>query len=228
MHPLDNPIWNALTTRQTKFAQSLGEARRFLPEVGPLSAFVGSTDEGYKSLARLVRTGGTVAVFLDFPYQPQQDWSVVAGATLLQMVWDTNAEMAQLDKSMPPIVELGPPDSAEMIELATLTKPGPFGPRTHELGNYFGIRDQGKLAAMAGERLKVPGYTEVSAVCTHPDHTGKGYAAALMLRVMRGIRDRQEVPFLHSRGDNARAIEIYKRLGFKERKSGHFVVLRKK
>ena len=86
-----------------------------------------------------------------------------------------------------------------MVELATLTKPGPFGSRTHELGTYMGIRREGKLVAMAGERLKVPGYTEVSAVCTHPEHTGKGYARVLMTEIMRGIRDRGEIPFLHVR-----------------------------
>jgi predicted GNAT family acetyltransferase len=114
-----------------------------------------------------------------------------------------------------------------MIELTALTKPGPFGPRTHELGTYLGIRLQGKLVAMAGERLKVPGHTEVSAVCTHPEHTGKGYAAVLMAEVMRRIRKRGETPFLHVRADNERAIKIYKRLGFRERKLGHFAVLRK-
>ena len=129
--------------------------------------------------------------------------------------------------STPNIVELGPQDSAEMIALTALTKPGPFSTRTHELGTYLGIRDGGKLVAMAGERLKVPGHTEVSAVCTHPDHTGKGYAGILMLEVMKGIRSRGETPFLHSRQDNVRAIEVYKRLGFRERKLGHFAVLRK-
>ena len=114
-----------------------------------------------------------------------------------------------------------------MIALTALTKPGPFSTRTHELGIYLGIRSGEKLVAMAGERLKVPGFTEVSAVCTHPDHTGKGYAALLMTEVMRGIRQRGETPFLHVRGDNDRAIAIYKRLGFRERKLGHFAVLRK-
>ena len=114
-----------------------------------------------------------------------------------------------------------------MIELTALTKPGPFGSRTHELGTYLGIRWQGKLVAMAGERLKVPGHTEVSAVCTHPEHTGKGYAGILMSEVMKCIRDRGETPFLHVREDNVRAVEIYKRLGFRQRKRGHFAVLRK-
>ena len=125
------------------------------------------------------------------------------------------------------IVELGDDDSPAMLELTALTKPGPFGPRTHELGYYVGIRDNGKLVAMAGERLKVPGYTEVSAVCTHPDHLGNGYAAALMKEVMRGIRDRGETSFLHVRSDNSRAIRIYERLGFRIRWEGHFAVLRR-
>ena len=114
-----------------------------------------------------------------------------------------------------------------MIELTALTKPGPFGPRTHELGTYVGIRDGGKLVAMAGERLKVPGYTEVSAVCTHPDHLGKGYARVLMKEVMRAIRERGETPFLHVRGDNARAIALYERLGFRSDDRGYFAVLRR-
>ena len=101
-----------------------------------------------------------------------------------------------------------------MVELAMLTKPGPFGTRTQDLGTYLGIRSEGKLVAMAGERLKVPGYTEISAVCTHPDHTGKGYAGILMTEVMGGIRDRGEISFLHVRCDNTRAIALYERLGF--------------
>jgi predicted GNAT family acetyltransferase len=114
-----------------------------------------------------------------------------------------------------------------MVELATLTKPGPFGTRTHELGTYLGIRQAGKLVAISGERLKVPGHTEVSAVCTHPEHTGNGYAQALMTEVMRRIWDRGETPFLHVRGDNARAIAIYEKLGFAKRKQGYFAVIRR-
>ena len=114
-----------------------------------------------------------------------------------------------------------------MLELTTLTKPGPFGPRTHELGTYIGIRDGARLAAMAGERLKVPGFTEVSAVCTHPDFLGRGYAGILMSKVMQGVRERGETPFLHVREDNTRAIGLYERLGFTTRHKGHFAVLRR-
>jgi ribosomal protein S18 acetylase RimI-like enzyme len=227
MHPLDNVIWQALTTRQIQFSQSVEGARRFVPDVGPLSAFPKPDDEGYQALAGLAAPGGTIAVFLDEPYQPRAGWSVVAGAPLLQMMWQHGSALKASSQPAPPMVELGDPDSAEMIALAALTKPGPFGPRTHELGNFYGIRKEGKLVAMSGERMKVPGHTEISAVCTHPEHTGHGYAAALMTCVVRGILDREEVPFLHVRGDNGRAIELYKRLGFAERKAGHFVVLRR-
>ena len=226
MHELDNIIWTALTTRQEEFAESLGAARRFLPEVGPLAAFEQDVSEGYSSLARLVKDGATVGVFLNAAYEPQRGWEFVAGAPLLQMICENGASPLS-GNGHPKIETLGDKDSPEMIELTTLTKPGPFGPRTHELGYYVGIRDRGKLVAMAGERLKVPGHTEVSAVCTHPDHLGKGYAAVLMSEVMKHIRKRGETPFLHVRADNARAIAVYERLGFRIRWRGHFAVLRK-
>jgi ribosomal protein S18 acetylase RimI-like enzyme len=225
MHPLENVIWQALTTRQAHFAESYGNARRFIQEVTSLSAFDQPNDEGYASLARLAGPGGTAAVFLDQPYEPRDGWDYIAGAPLLQMVCENGH--ATPNSSAPEMVELGDKDCPEMLELTALTKPGPFGPRTHELGYYVGIRDAGKLVAMAGERMKVPGYTEVSAVCTHPDHLGKGYAAALMTEVMRSIRARGEKPFLHVRSDNSRAIAIYERLGFQKRREGHYAVLRK-
>jgi len=232
MHALDNVIWQALTTRDAQFAESFDEARRFVREVGPLGAFREHGPQGYASLAGLVGPEGTIGLFLDDPYDARAGWNFVAGAPLLQMVADNGITPPVRRDSgaeliIPEIVELGPQDSKEMIELTALTKPGPFGSRTHELGAYLGIRREGKLIAMAGERLKVPGHTEVSAVCTHPEHTGKGYAQILMTEVMRRIRELGEIPFLHVRQDNERAVEIYKRLGFRERKLGHFAVLRK-
>ncbi len=227
MHPLDNVIWQALTTRQAAFAETFDSARRFPQEVTLLCALEEGSEPGFASLAGLVGEGGTGAIFMDSAYQPRAGWEFVAGAPLLQMVDENGAASSSRSDSPTEVVELGAQDSTEMVELATLTKPGPFGTRTHELGHYLGIRNGGKLAAMAGERLKVPGYTEVSAVCTHPEHTGKGYAGRLMLEVMRRIRDRGERPFLHVRSDNTRAIELYKRLGFNVRKEGHFAVLRR-
>lgn len=231
MHPLDNVIWTALTTRQTQFAEGSGVARRFVKEVTLLSGFERPDDDGYAALGQVVGFGGTAAVFLDEPYSARAGWEWIAGAPLLQMVYHNgDSERAVHSKSTnphPKIVPLGLADSPEMIDLTTLTKPGPFGPRTHELGTYVGIRDETRLAAMAGERLKVEGFTEVSAVCTHPDYLGRGYAGTLMAEVMSGIRARGETPFLHVRGDNTRAIALYERLGFRTRHSGHFAVLRR-
>lgn len=227
MHPLDNVIWKALTTRQVEFAESCGQARRFTPEVTSLAGFREPTPEGYESLAGVLGQHGTIALFLDLPYEPRSGWNLVASAPLLQMVCANGSGTSPQTLSDLELVELGPADSAEMIELTTLTKPGPFNRRTHELGTYLGIRHDGKLVSMAGERLKVAGFTEVGAVCTHPDHLGKGYARVLMTEIMRRIRDRGETPFLHVREDNVRAIEIYQKLGFDRRVALHLAVLRK-
>jgi ribosomal protein S18 acetylase RimI-like enzyme len=228
MHPLDNIIWQALTTRHAQFAEGSGQARRFIREVTSLAGFAEPSLEGYESLGRIVGVHGTAALFLDNRYESRSGWDLVAEAPLLQMVSEREiAPPAAHDA--PKITGLGWQDSDEMVELTALTKPGPFGTRTHELGTYLGIRQDGdgKLMAMAGERLKVAGYTEVSAVCTHPDHTGKGYARMLMLRVMREIRERGETPCLHVRQDNQRAVELYERLGFRTRIIVHLAVLRK-
>jgi ribosomal protein S18 acetylase RimI-like enzyme len=224
MHSLDNVIWQALTTKQVQFAEARGQARRFMPEVTALTGLGDENPQNFASLGELIGPRGTGALFLDHPYEDRDGWEYVVGAPLLQMVCDSRTVHQNTNFE---IVELGLQNSPEMIELTMLTKPGPFGPRTHELGTYLGIRREGKLVAMAGERLKVPGYTEVSAVCTHPDHLGNGYAQALMSAVMRGIRERGETPFLHVRGDNTRAVKVYEKLGFKTRKRGYFAEIRK-
>jgi predicted GNAT family acetyltransferase len=227
MHPLDNVIWQALTTRQSHFAQVSGSARRFVREVTLLSGFEEATVSGYASLATLVGPDGTAAVFLDKPYMSHVGWDFIAGAPLLQMVCENGSHPRSDSNSPAEIAELSLADSPEMLELTALTKPGPFGPRTHELGAYVGIRQGGKLVAMAGERLKVEGHTEVSAVCTRPGHTGKGYARVLMVEIMKRIRERGETPFLHVRQDNTRAVQLYELLGFRTRKVTHFAVLRR-
>jgi predicted GNAT family acetyltransferase len=227
MHALDNVIWRALSTRQVQFAECFEQARRFVREVTSLTAFAEVSPEGYADLAGLVGVGGTAALFLDHEYEPRSGWELVAAAQLLEMVCENGSGRQVRSDSTLEIIRLGAQESPEMVELTTLTKPGPFGLRTHELGTYVGIRWKGKLVAMAGERLKVPGYTEVSAVCTHPEHVGKGYARVLMTEVMRGIRERGEIPFLHVRSDNSRAVELYERLGFRTRSTPHYTLLRK-
>ena len=226
MLTLDNVIWQALTTRQASFARASGSARKFLSEVGPLSAFGNGEADGFESLAALLGDQDLGVLFLEHPYEAREGWEWIAGAALVQMVSENAGAVIHSNGEHEP-VELGLGDLPEMIELTHLTKPGPFGRRTHELGTYLGIRNGNKLVAMAGERLKVPGFTEVSAVCTHPDYLGRGYASTLMLEVMRRIRERDETPFLHVRGDNARAIGLYGSLGFRTRWTGHYAVLKK-
>ena len=228
MHPLDNIIWSALSTRQAHLAESAADARRFIPEISPLAGLREPSAESYNSLASLVPEKSIAAVFLDDPYAPQPGWEWIGGAPLVQMFCENGKPLSADNPSHEiSFVELGDKDSPEMLELTSLTKPGPFGKRTHELGTYFGIHQQGKLVAMAGERMKVPGFTEVSAVCTHPNHTGKGYARVLMAEVMRRIRKRGEIPFLHVREDNVGAIALYEKLGFRKRLRAHYAILRR-
>jgi predicted GNAT family acetyltransferase len=228
MHPLDNSVWKALTTRQAGFAESFDQACRFVPDVCSIAAFLEPTERGYQSLAELVKTGQSVNLALEAPHQARPGWALIFGTPMRQMVYvGDGAQLATQSAAADQLVELNHADVPEMMDLTSLTKPGPFSKRTHELGSYLGIRRGGKLIAMAGERLKIPGYTEVSAVCTHPEHTGRGYGRLLTLKIMHGILDRGETPFLHVREDNLRAIELYERLGFQKRVLLHLAVLMK-
>jgi predicted GNAT family acetyltransferase len=226
-HPLDNPIWTALTTSQVHFAEVSELARRFVPDVGPLAGFEQPTREAYASLAKLVRVGTGAGLFLEAPAN-QADiesagFKVAEQDSLLQMIYsDCELPARRID-----FVKLTAADSPHMLALATMMKPGPFGTRTHELGSYIGVRREGQLAAMAGERMRVPGYTEVSAVCSHPNHSGHGYATALMVELIGQIRGRNEIPILHVRSSNTHAIGLYRRIGFSDRRHFHFTVIGK-
>jgi|SRR5579863_4070117 len=226
MHPLDNVIWQALTTSQKHLAESHGCASRFQEEVSVLGGFSGSGSEGYDDLASLLRPGERVGLFLQEPPEPQAGWTVVSSVPLLQMVGE-KGEARLPESDQPLFVALGAQDVPEMVALTELTKPGPFGKRTREMGDYFGIRVKEKLIAMAGERLRIPGYTEISAVCTHPEHLGRGHATVLIKMLTERIRRRGEIPFLHVRPENARAVELYERLGFKKRLLRQYAILQK-
>jgi predicted GNAT family acetyltransferase len=233
MHPLDNVVWHSLTTRHAALAEVHDQARRFIPEISTIGAVLEPNNRGYESLGKLVKSGETVNLALKEPYDDSRpEWTLTRGTLMPQMVYEGNGN--ELSASTPAdvqildqILELEAGDAEEMVELTSLTKPGPFARRTHELGTYIGIRKDGKLIAMAGERLKVPGHTEVSAICTHPEHTGRGYARILTTEIMRRILGRGETPFLHVRHDNARAIALYERLGFRIRVVNYHAVLRK-
>ena len=198
-----------------------------MPEISTLAGFREPTVKNYECLHSLLAPGEMVNMALEAAAEPMKGWSIVFSGPMLQMLHVGNGADGRSSHPNEEIVELGTKDAAEMVELTTLTKPGPFAKRTHELGTYLGIRKDGRLVAMAGERLKLPGFTEVSAVCTHPDHTGKGYARALMLAVMKRIGERGESAFLHVRESNKRAIALYETLGFQKRVTLQHVTLRK-
>jgi GNAT superfamily N-acetyltransferase len=225
MHPLDNPIWNALGTKQSHFAENHGVLRRFPPEVTPLGGFPEPNAEGFGAVRGLLASGGGIGLFLPQRMDAPDGLEIMLEGALLQMILENDAHIEPGRRSYE-FVELGEADVPEMVELATLTKPGPFARRTREMGRYLGIRNDRKLVAMAGERLKLPGYTEISAVCTHPDHLGHGYAAFLTTVLANCIREQHEVPILHVRPENTRAVQLYERLGFKHRLLSHYAVFR--
>jgi len=220
---LDNPVWHSLATAHAHLSEGNGRAKRFLPEISPLAGTADLDDETYLQLAAMVSPGQVAAVLRDAPVSSLPGFEIVHRISVDQMVW----EGGSVSVANPGIV-LGSGDAPEMLTLTELTKPGPFTLRTHELGRYIGIRKSGQLAAMAGERMRMPGFTEVSAVCTHPDHRGHGYASQLVLAMVTTIMERGDVPFLHVASENASAIKVYEKLGFRRRRVWHFVVGKKK
>jgi len=228
---LDNPIWRALSTTHAAFAEGDDFARGYPPAVTPLAAIRDPSVASLKALGRLLRPRGRMAgLFLDAPLELASDWALVRQIPLNQMIWtgerSESKTVYSADRQEDGIELLNLSHAREMLSLAEMTQPGPFGMRTPELGTYFGIRRAGQLVAMAGERLRFPGYTEVSAVCTKPHHQGHGYAGALVKAVVRHIIARGEIPFLHVAGENLHAIRLYERLGFRTRRSLDLLVVR--
>lgn len=219
-HVLDRPIWNSLTTRQADFAVGSARAVRYAPDVGIFAASASRSADDLAALAKLAVPGTPLAM------QEEDGWPLPPGFTGMRRSVDQMVAAApRLLPSALPYLHLTDADAPDMLALASVTQPGPFLARTHCLGNFYGIRINGQLVAMAGERMKVAGYTEVSGVCTHPDHRGKGYAADLMRIVMAGIVSRGETPFLHVLTENVSAIELYKKLGYRLRRQLPLTVL---
>lgn len=221
---LDNPIWNALNTDHAGLALGDGCARRYPPEIGPLS---GIPDTSAQSYAKLHELAGDhlVVLFSPEPYQLPPGWQRVRGGDLVQMVRTSRpADFASI-KGRPQFRQLTSADAPAMVALAELTEPGPFRLRTLELGNFHGIFHGDKLMAMSGKRMHLPGMVEVSGVCTHPDARGRGYAAHLMSVVIDEIECEGKIPFLHAFADNP-AVRLYERLGFQVRRSFELAVVK--
>jgi ribosomal protein S18 acetylase RimI-like enzyme len=228
---LDNPVWAALTGPQRQLAEVRGRAAKFPADMAPFAALAEGADQGaWDDLGELVGAGEAVAL-AGPAVAPPEHWEVVArfpGVQLVDAALDDAAlDDAALDAATDP--EAGPlavADVPEMLDLVARTEPGPFRPRTIELGRYLGIRRGGALVAMAGERLHLPGWTEISAVCTDPAHRGQGLGSRLVRAVAAGIRARGETPFLHASADNTSAIRLYQALGFTLRRKLTFLVVR--
>ncbi len=211
-HPLDRPVWSALTSeRQAPLAVGAGGALRLAPGYGVFAASIDQSPQGVAAIAALDQPEGMLAT-VEADHTPvPPGLTVLKEAVLSQMVLVELAPAKARDIAVEPLTEA---DAPAMLALATLTEPGPFFDRTHRLGDFFGVKQDGRLLAMAGERLKPDGFTEVSGVCAHPDARGRGYAGALMRAVIERILARGETAFLHSYADNVGAIALYHSLGF--------------
>jgi predicted GNAT family acetyltransferase len=222
-HPLDHPIWSALNGRHRHLAVTEGMARRYPSDIEPFIAIEEYSPAGWAALARLTHPGEQLALVIAAELAPPHPFEVLFARPIDQMAGVRKPE----GESACELVELGAADAAEMQELAGLTKPGPFAARTFELGRYLGVRAGGRLAAMAGERMRLEGFTEISAVCTHPEARGRGYAKALVLELARAIWERGERPFLHTLPENAPAVGLYKSMGFETRRRLQYSLLRR-
>jgi len=227
-HILDNPGWSALTTGNRYLAEGNNEAKYFFKNV---AAFVGLKDnsatgatQGFKALYELTLHDGPFIFITPDRIEIPKQFKVVRKLICFQMIFDTALVVPELTANP---VELTEKDVPQMMELTTLTNPGPFIERTVEFGHYYGIFDGEKLVAMAGQRMYALPYAEISAVCTHPDYLGRGYAKQLLLHQAGRIMAANDIPYLHVRDDNHRAIEVYKSVGFKTRTALNFYVLMK-
>ncbi|WP_156680144.1 GNAT family N-acetyltransferase [Sphingomonas profundi] len=209
-HPLDRPVWQALTTRQAPLAIGNAAALRLSPDYGPFAAAADGSAESLAALAALLPAEGGLWLLEAGEMPAPPGTAITARAACHQMIAERVAPHVPATAFEP----LGENDAAEMRALAALTRPGPFAGHTHRFGGFIGVRVAGRLVAMAGERMKPDGYAEVSGVCTHPDHRGRGHAAALMRAVMAGIAARGETPFLHVYASNGGAVALYETLGF--------------
>jgi ribosomal protein S18 acetylase RimI-like enzyme len=209
---LDNIFWNTLDGLHRHLSSGTPQARRYAPGFSPIVGFPDAGRPDFAALAPFCQPGERF--YCDAWSGPAPEgWRIDAESTMYRMVWD--GAMPGVDEA-PDAVPLGAEHAAQALALALLTRPGPFGPRTIELGDYFGYFDGEQLVAMAGERMAAPALREISGVCTHPDHQGRGYARRLMLKLIRHQLQRGETPFLHVMRANEAAHGLYRRMGFRD------------
>jgi GNAT superfamily N-acetyltransferase len=228
MHVLDNPVWHALTGPHTTVAQRVGFAARYVPGVSVFSALPDDVPpEGWDALRDIIGPGGHAFLARKAEVRPPDGWTATVVAPCRQM-WLPGGVISDHGSrgTTDPLVPLAARDVPDMLALVERTKPGPFAPRTIELGTYLGVRGERKdLVAMAGERLHPPGFMEISAVCTDTEYRGRGLASQLVRAIVRGIQNRGEKPFLHLTLENEPARRVYSELGFETRTLLDVIVL---
>ncbi len=211
-HLLDNITWHTLAGPHANYAAGAGDARRYAEGFSPILGFADARQPDFAAIAPFCEPGERF--YCDgWSGAVPAGWRLDAESTMFKMIWD--AKVPALDEA-PEATPLGPNHVSQALELAALTRPGPFGPRTIELGEYFGCFDGRRLVAMAGERMYAGTLREISGVCTHPDFRGRGLARRLVLKLVRRQMRRAETPFLHVMRDNAGARRLYARMGFRD------------
>ncbi len=207
---LGNVFWHALTGEQEQFASGQGGARRYARGFSPILGFAEQRDPDFSAITPYCDLGERFYV-QGWAGAPPEDWQVEVDSTMFLMTWRS---AIPADDEAPDAVALHAGNVEEAVALATLTNPGPFGPRTLEMGDYFGLFENGRLIAMAGERVHAGRWREVSGICTHPDFQGRGLARRLTLKLVRRQMLRGQTPFLHVMQHNSGAHALYEKLGF--------------
>jgi GNAT superfamily N-acetyltransferase len=223
-HVLDNPAWNALISGNKDLYYGNDQVKYFDRDVSPFVAFKENSTANFNELYDMVPEDRTLLFISPAEIEIPGPWKVPNCIKGIQMICDAGTEIGEPSMELIPLTKEHVP---QMLALTKLTNPGPFTERTIDFGHYHGIFEEDKLVAMAGQRLHVFNYAEVSAVCTHPDHTGKGYARQLLIHQINRIKAASEIPYLHVRYDNERAIKVYESLGFVTRCNTWFYVIRK-
>jgi ribosomal protein S18 acetylase RimI-like enzyme len=208
---LDNVFWHSLAGHHARYAVGAVDARRYAPGISPIAGFASTEHPNLEALAAYCEPGEHFYC-ADWTGPMHPGWHLVEESTMFRMVWD--APMPAADE-FPNATRLGQQHAPAALELATLTRPGPFGLGTLQLGEYFGHFVGTRLVAMAGERMYAGRYREISGVCTHPDFQGRGLAGRLMTKLIRRQVMREEIPFLHVMRSNERACQLYERMGFR-------------
>ena len=222
-HVLDNPAWNALISGNKNFANGDQDVKYFDQDVSPFTALREISDDNFRTLHQIIPHDNPILFITPVEMELPAEWNVLRLIKALQMVADT-ANPADVNLKL---VRLTDEHVPQMMALTKLTNPGPFAANTIRFGHYHGIFESDRLVAMAGQRLHIYEYAEIRAVCTHPDHVGKGYAKQLLLHQMHRIKAAAGIPFLHVRTDNERAINVYESLGFSARHEMNFYLLEK-